>query len=84
MPVTRSMIKYDSATLYMMTGLPLVAAGAIALGMSGKDLSDVLKSEDRQSFKVMDPRLRSILNVVFAVLVIVAGMVLGLKAKTTQ
>ena len=84
MPVTRSMIKYDSATLYMMTGLPLVAAGAIALGMSGKDLSDVLKSEDRQSFKVMDPRLRSILNIVFAVLVIVAGMVLGLKAKTTQ
>lgn len=84
MVATRSMMKYDSATLYMMAGLPLVAAGAIALGMSGKDLSDVLKSEDRQSFKVMDPRLRSILNVVFAVLVIVAGMVLAMKSKATK
>lgn len=69
----------QSRNLYMLAGALVVIAGAIALGMTSKDLSDVGQKEDE--VQPMSVKTRVVLNLLFSICIVLAGVTIIHKGR---
>jgi len=77
----------QSQILYILAGVCVLIAGMLALGMTAKDLLDLdefetkRKTDSNAKLVTMSPKTRGMLNLAFAVLIAMGGIIFIAKGR---